>query len=115
MTTLYHIADVGEWEAAKQAGEYRHSTRGHDLDEVGFIHASFEAQLAGVASRYYAAVDEPLVVLVIDPDRLDVPLVIEEVEGAGEAFPHIYGPLPVSAVVGVRRATVTADGQLVID
>jgi uncharacterized protein (DUF952 family) len=114
-TPIFHIALERDWAEAQGTGVYGVSTRGATVDEVGFIHASFEAQLAGVASRYYAAVDEPLVVLVIDPDRLDVPLVIEEVEGAGEAFPHIYGPLPVSAVVGVRRATVTADGQLVID
>jgi uncharacterized protein (DUF952 family) len=54
-----------------------------------------------------------LVVLVIDSERISAPLRYEPPEpgacaddagagtgtGTGEEFPHIYGPLPVSAVV----------------
>jgi uncharacterized protein (DUF952 family) len=32
-----------------------------------------------------------------------VPLVVETPDGADQSFPHIYGPLPVTAVVEVRR------------
>lgn len=41
-------------------------------------------------------------VLVVDPARLDVPLVYEAVEPGGEEFPHVYGPIPVGAVVKVE-------------
>jgi uncharacterized protein (DUF952 family) len=47
-------------------------------------------------------VDEPLVLLEIDPALLDVPVVVEVPDGAHQAFPHIYGPLPVAAVVVAR-------------
>lgn len=49
-------------------------------------------------TRYYADVVDPLLLLVIDTDLLDVPLVEEEVPG-GDTFPHLYGPLTPAAVV----------------
>ncbi len=102
---LFHLALRRDWEEARQseAGEYRVSTRGRTLAEEGFLHASFEHQWQGVRDAYYADVTEPLVLLEVDPDLLDVPLVVETPEGADEAFPHIYGPLPVAAVVAVRE------------
>ena len=99
---LFHVALRRDWEAAKEAGDYRVSTRGRTLAEEGYLHASFEHQWQGVRDAYYADVTEPLVLLEVDPDLLDVPLVVETPEGADEAFPHIYGPLPVTAVVDVR-------------
>jgi glutathione S-transferase len=78
------------------------STIGVTLEQEGFLHASFAHQWEGVRARYYADVEDPLVLLTVDPDLLDVPLVVETPAGADAAFPHIYGPLPVTAVVGVR-------------
>jgi uncharacterized protein (DUF952 family) len=40
-----------------------------------------------------------LVVLVVDPAGLDVR--VEHSPSAGESFPHLYAPLPVSAVTEV--------------
>ncbi|MFL6204224.1 MAG: DUF952 domain-containing protein [Acidimicrobiales bacterium] len=112
---IFHIALLADWEEAARIGSYRVSTRGATLDEVGFIHASFEDQVAGVAARFYADVGEPLVVLTIDRDRLDAPVVVEDVDGGDERFPHIYGPVPADAVVEVRPATVTPDGRFLVD
>lgn len=99
---LFHLALRRDWEQAQQAGEYLVSTLGRTLEDEGFLHASYRHQVEGVRSRFYAEVTEPLVRLEIDPDRLDVPVVEEVPGGADEAFPHIYGPLPVAAVVEVR-------------
>jgi uncharacterized protein (DUF952 family) len=99
---IFHIALESEWEAAALSGDYRTSTLGRSLAEEGFIHASRRHQLDGVRRLFYAQVTEPLVVLEIEPDRLKVPLRLEAPPGADEAFPHIYGPLPVDAVVAVR-------------
>jgi anti-anti-sigma factor len=102
-TSLYHLALPADWAAAQQAGEYTTSTRGRSLAEEGFIHCSFARQVAATAARFYADVDD-VVVLRIDPSRLgDAAVVVEDLFDAGEAFPHIYGPIPVAAVVGVRR------------
>jgi uncharacterized protein (DUF952 family) len=99
---VFHLALASDWAAAVEAGDYRVSTVGVTLEQEGFLHASFAHQWEGVRARYYTGVTEPLVLLDIDPDLLDVPLVVETPDGADEAFPHIYGPLPVGAVVDVR-------------
>ncbi|PRX98846.1 hypothetical protein CLV72_104426 [Allonocardiopsis opalescens] len=80
------------------------------LDHEGFVHASPDAgTLLAVADAFYRDADQPMVALLIDPDRLSAPLRWEEAHGApppgvsGEVrFPHIYGPVERSAVVGVR-------------
>jgi uncharacterized protein (DUF952 family) len=99
---IYHLALSGDWDAAQAAGEYAVSTLGLTLAEVGFIHASRSDQWAGVRERFYADVDQPLLLLVIDPDRLVAELREEAVPGLAETYPHIYGPVNLDAVVEVR-------------
>jgi uncharacterized protein (DUF952 family) len=101
---IFHIAFERDWKVARAAGSYEVSTRGLSLGEVGFIHAGFERQVESVGSTVYSDVTEPLVVLVIDTGRLEAPLVVEDVEGSDDVFPHIYGPLNIDAVVDVRPA-----------
>ena len=99
---IFHLATAADWTAAQASGRYTTSTHGRTLAEEGFIHASRADQWQGVRDRFYADVTEPLVLLVIDTDRLDAPVVEEEpVPGAGETFPHIYGALAPDAVVQV--------------
>lgn len=101
MSRIFHIATKVEWEAAQRAGSYTTSTLGRTLEEEGFIHASHEDQWQGVRQAFYGGVTEPLVLLAIDPARLSARVVEEVPEGADRAFPHIYGPLNVDAVVRV--------------
>lgn len=98
METLYHLALAADWAAASVAGRYTASTRGRSLDEEGFIHCSFAHQVVATADRFYGDTDD-VVLLHIDPDRLASPVVVEDLTGAGEAFPHVYGPIELGAVV----------------
>ena len=99
---IYHLATTRDWDAAQERGQYTTSTRGVTLEEEGFIHASRIDQWEGVRERFYAGIDEPLVLLEIDTDLLDVPVVEEPpAPGVEETFPHIYGPLTPAAVVSV--------------
>lgn len=100
---IYHLALVADWEAALESGEYAVSSLGVTLAEEGFIHASRADQWAGVKQRYYSDVTEALVLLVIDPARLQAPLLMEKAPGTGETLPHIYGPLNLDAVVEIRN------------
>jgi glutathione S-transferase len=110
---LHHLALAGEWAAAVAGdGWYRRSTRGLGLDEVGFVHCALAHQVAGVARRYYRGAGE-VVLLTIDPARLACPVRVEAAAPGGEAFPHVYGPLPVAAVVAVQALTADAEGALV--
>jgi uncharacterized protein (DUF952 family) len=100
MATIFHVALASDWEAAQRAGTYTVSTRGRTLAEEGFIHCSRGDQWPGVRDAFYGDVTEPLVLLRVETDRLDVPVVDEPgAPGSTETFPHVYGPLPVAAVV----------------
>ena len=100
---IFHIATLADWEAAQESGAYTTSTRGVSLEQEGFIHASRADQWEGVRAAFYADVTEPLVLLEIDTDLLDVP-VVEEVPAPGmtETFPHVYGAIPPAAVVRIQ-------------
>ena len=102
---LYHLALREEWQAARVASTYRRSTRGLALEQVGFIHASYAHQVPGTFERFYRDAGA-VVLLVIDPNRLKqagVAVRPEPAPQSGELFPHLYGPLPLEAVVLVER------------
>lgn len=100
MARIFHLALASEWAEAQVTGSYTTSTLGRTLAEEGFIHASRADQWTAVRDRYYSEVTEPLLLLQIDTDLLDVPVVEEApAPGVTETFPHIYGRLPVGAVV----------------
>jgi glutathione S-transferase len=101
---IYHLALAEDWRAAQATGEYRISTRGLTLEQVGFLHASYAHQIAATYQRFYADAG-PLKLLMIDPQRLaalGLPLRAEAAPDSGELFPHVYGALPVEAVLQVE-------------
>ena len=100
---IFHIAEVAHWAEAQESGAYTWSTIGRTLEEEGFLHAARGDQWDDVRRRYYSRVTEPLVLLVIDTDRLTSPW--QEDSVGNTTYPHIYGPLNPDAVV----ATVPLD------
>jgi uncharacterized protein (DUF952 family) len=112
---IYHVASVSDWAEAQSRGEYRMSTRGARLEDFGFIHGSFREQVERIGAFLYGDVDEELVVLVIDPARVHALIKTENLEGGAERFPHIYGPLPIDAVVSVLSAHGNSDGTFTVD
>jgi uncharacterized protein (DUF952 family) len=100
---IYRIAEATDWQAALQSGFFASS----DLAAEGFIHAAERPQVQGVADRYYAG-RGGLRLLAIDEARLDVPLRRENTSGGTEPFPHVYGPIPLAAVV--THAPLERDG-----
>lgn len=99
---VFHLALRADWDAALRTGEYRVSTRGRTLEHEGFIHASYRHQVQRVRDTFYADVQDGLVLLEIDLGAVGAPVVAEVPADAREAFPHLYGPLPVAAVVEVH-------------
>ncbi len=51
-----------------------------------------------------------MVLLHVDPDRLDS-RVVEEDGGNGELYPHVYGPINVESVVKAERFDPGEDGS----
>ncbi|GGL46659.1 DUF952 domain-containing protein [Planomonospora parontospora] len=106
---ILHLALSADWQAARTTGEYRVSTLGRTLEQEGFIHACADrAQLDGVADRFYRTVTEPLTLLTVDPRGLDVRMEAPAgpAPAATETFPHVYGPIPVFAVISATPFTL---------
>lgn len=96
---IYHVATAADWRRTLDTGTYATSTAGVTLAQEGFIHACRRDQVAGVFERYYRWAGEPLVLLTIDPARLESEV---RVEAVGEdTYPHVYGPINRRAVVDV--------------
>ncbi len=111
---IWHLAVRSHWEAARTAGEYAVSTRGMNLDEVGFIHASLPHQLPAVAEFVYSDEDAPLCVLVLDTQLIEAAGTEVRFEdgGDGELYPHVYGAIDPAWVISVRSAHFDEDGRL---
>ncbi len=105
---VHHLALESAWQAAQPTGAYLISTLGLELSEVGFIHCSQPEQVAGVHTRFYGAVTEPVLLLTIDTDLLMSPWQLDDVPGELLPFPHVYGPLNLDAVVSVEPFRASA-------
>lgn len=106
---IFHLCPRRAWRAAAARGAY-HGSPGERAD--GFIHFSSAAQLAASAARHYRGVDG-LVLLRVDPTALGAALKWEPSRG-GAQFPHLYGPLPTTAVLAADDVALDADGRHVL-
>lgn len=105
---LVHICSVAQWSSARVRGD----VPAESLTSAGFIHLSTPEQVHLPANRLYRGRDD-LVLLHVAPARLDSPLRWEPGVGTDPdsmLFPHLYGPLPVGAVIGVTDYRPGPDG-----
>jgi uncharacterized protein (DUF952 family) len=101
---ILHICARADWPPAD--GLYRADS----LATEGFIHCSDRGTVHLPANRLFAGRTD-LVLLLVDPDRLDAPLRWEPAEPGGPWFPHVYGPIPADAVVSVHDFPPGPDGK----
>ncbi|WP_072687697.1 DUF952 domain-containing protein [Rhodococcus marinonascens] len=105
---LVHICSRGEWRAAERDGSRVPDTFSAD----GFIHLSTLAQVHLPANRLFTGRTD-LVLLRVEPGALGSPVRWEPgipTDPGSMLFPHLYGPLPVSAVAGVEIYLPDAEG-----
>ena len=95
MSIILHITKREQWEKARLDGVYRDDT----LDSQGFIHCSTSQQIIKVANALFHA-QKGLVLLCIAADKVQSEIRYESA-GGEEVYPHIYGPLNVSAIMKV--------------
>ena len=101
---IVHITTRQAWMDATQAGRYVSPS----LKSEGFIHCSTYAQALPVAEKFYKG-QTGLVLLMIDPARLASGLKWEPPSDgaspsglrADEAFPHVYGPINLDAIIQI--------------
>lgn len=106
VNVIVHITTWAAWAAAAAAGEYHADS----LLSEGFIHCSMPDQVAAVANDRFAGRDD-LALLVVDPSRVPAEIRYEDCYEMGQAFPHVYGPLPAAAVRQVIGYRPGPDGR----
>jgi uncharacterized protein (DUF952 family) len=106
---VFKICRGEEWAQAEPAGSFLGS--GIDARD-GYIHLSTAEQVADTAARHFAGIDG-LVLVAVDTDALGPALKWEPSRG-GALFPHLYGPLPLGAVLWTRPLPRDAGGRHVL-
>ncbi|HJR79749.1 MAG TPA: DUF952 domain-containing protein [Anaerolineales bacterium] len=114
---IYHITSRNDWQDAQATGQYRAAS----LETEGFIHCSTHSQVLPVAQTFYKGQKE-LILLAIEPTLLSSHLKWELPSGGApppgvsekERFPHIYGPINLSAVVKVLDLESKQDGDFIL-
>jgi uncharacterized protein (DUF952 family) len=111
VSKILHITHRNEWEASVSSGYYAPDS----LDAEGFIHCSTFEQTVETANRYFAN-QQDLVLVCIDTAKTDAKVKYEGPAGVQDPrtellFPHIYGPLNLSAVVQVAEFVPNEDGE----
>jgi len=106
MTLVFKIAASDEWRAAEGDGVFG----GAVVDRAdGYIHLSTASQAPETAAKWFAG-REDLTLVAVDADALGAALRWEPSRG-GSLFPHLYGPLPMRAVVWTRPLPLGPDGR----
>jgi uncharacterized protein (DUF952 family) len=103
---IFHICAEAEWQSSDITGVYAGSSQAR---ADGFLHFSVRDQLAESFAKHFPG-PEGLVILAVrtaDLTLLGVDVRWEPSRG-GALFPHLYAPLPRSAVAAVRPAAEIA-------
>ena len=118
MTLIYHIVTEGEFLACLVGDVYEPAS----LRDAGFVHCSSEAAVIAVANEYSGGAEEKLLLLQVDPTKLTSQTRYEDavpVEGVVAAavptstlFPHVYGPIEISAIAGIGLLEREASGYI---
>ncbi|HEY0881954.1 MAG TPA: DUF952 domain-containing protein [Archangium sp.] len=107
--SLFHLVLESEWRFV----EGRYTPRRFEAD--GFVHCCDGLEMTrAVAAAYFARATEPVLVVELNEAALDVPVKREapappdgqaHAHHDGRLFPHVYGSIPVRAVVRVTTLT----------
>ncbi len=104
---VYKIMSAAELQQMQRDGVFR----GSPVDIAdGYIHLSCGSQLAATVDKHFNGVDG-LMLAAVDLALLGDAVRWEQARG-GQLFPHIYGLLPVGAVVSVATVERTTDGAV---
>jgi len=103
-SVIYKICPKSMWDEAETRGEF--TGAGIDLED-GYIHFSTAEQTPDTARLHFAGKQDHVIVAV-DTGPLGDALKWEASRG-GQKFPHLYAPLPLTAVQWVKPMPLGAD------
>ena len=94
---IYHVIERLTWKKAKQGTLYE----GDTLKINGYIHCCLSEQIESVLLNWFKGKHD-LVILEINPGKLNSPIIYESLDSSLETFPHVYGPINLDAVVNEK-------------
>ena len=94
---IYHLTQKKNWEEALTRGFYDAAS----LYSEGFIHCSEKEQVHASLDRYFKDQSQ-ILVLSIEPSKLQSKLQYDFSTSVNQEFPHVYGPINIDAVVDVQ-------------
>ncbi|MFE0642706.1 DUF952 domain-containing protein [Streptomyces sp. NPDC058877] len=111
---IYHVVTPADW-SARPEEPYAPAS----LAEEGFVHCSPDAPTTlAVVNAFYRTVSRPLLVLVLDEDRIAARTEWEAAVPSpppgvpeGTLFPHVFGPIERDAVDRVLEVVWDEDGR----
>ena len=107
MAEIYHMVPAALWQAARGGSVLAPAS----LASEGFIHCTAgERNLLEVAEAHYHHESGEWFVLVLDPAKVTAE-VRWEVQPNALAYPHIYGPLNLDAVIEVLPFPRDSNGR----
>jgi len=97
---LYKILTLEEWADFQKCGTFTGST----LDKKdGFIHTSTLEQRDTTRRKFFAGVE--VVVVEMDTAKIKDPIKLEAKQPGATSYYHIYGTMPLHAVVSSTKLT----------
>jgi uncharacterized protein (DUF952 family) len=106
MPLIYKICPMALWREAERIGVFE----GAPVDAAdGYIHFSTAAQARETAAKHFAG-QHDLLLIAVEAEGLGDALRFEPSRGGG-LFPHLYAPLPLSAVRWVKPLPLDPGGR----
>ena len=107
MSKVFKVCEKDEWEKVKHNDFFE----GSKIDKNdGFIHFSTSKQLKVTLEKYFKSKGQ-LYLLEVNTDNLSF---VWEVSRNNQPFPHLYEPLPLSAVEKVYQIFADTEGNHII-
>lgn len=95
--------EIKNWPEIQKSGIYKPDS----LDTEGFVHCTRASQMFFVANKFFNR--EHMILWLVDPTLLTAPVKYEGKLNSN-LYPHIYGPLNVSAIIDTKEMMPSADG-----
>lgn len=103
---ILHCLKESSWNKVKMHQYYGKES----IEACGFIHCSSVENFWRVAPNF-KGIEEPLVLLLIDFDKVESEIKWEDHDHCGREYPHIYGELNLNSVVEVLPFLKNEQGE----
>jgi len=106
---IFHVLTTSAWTNERDAPALARD----QFERHGFVHCCFREQLVEIATWWFDAADD-LVVIAIDVAVLATTATIAEERSPSRWYPHVYGPLDAKAIAGVHPLARDESGVVVL-